>query len=115
MQSKFMLKRKFIFSFIIFLIGSVAISAQENRLLVLGKIISAKDSLPIDNVVVTCKDPSRETHSDVNGHYAILLDRKVGQVLEVRILGHKTESIVITGNLLNKANGDTLHLDVVMK
>ena len=104
-----------LFFFTLLISSSVLAQEEPLRLLVLGKIISAKDSLPIDNVVITCKSPSRQTHSDKNGHYAILLDRKAGQVLQFTIIGHKTELITINGKLLNQAIGDTLHLDVVMQ
>jgi hypothetical protein len=110
-----MLRGKFIFLAILATIFSSVLFAQDNRLLILGKIISAKDSLPIDGVIITCKNPSRQTHSDKNGHYAILLDWKAGQVLEYKIIGHKTVSRIITAALLNKAIGDTLHLDIIMQ
>ncbi len=110
-----MLKGKFIFIAFLSIIFVPAISAQENRLLILGKIISAKDSLSLEGVLVVCKDPARQTQSDKNGHYAILLDRKAGAVLNFRLLGYQSQSITITGTLLNKAIGDTLHLNIVMK
>jgi hypothetical protein len=115
LKERFMRKSRFIFFILITTLFPAIIAAQENRLLVLGKIISAKDSLPIDNVVITCKDPSRQTHSDKNGHYAILLDRKAGQVLTFTILGHKTETRTITGTLLNRTVSDTFRLDIVMQ
>ena len=110
-----MLKGKFIFFVFFATIFSSAIFAQDNRLLVLGKIISGKDSVPMEGVIVTCKNPARNAHSDKNGHYAILLDWKAGQVLEFRMLGYKTETRTITATLLNKAIGDTLHIDLVMQ
>ncbi len=98
----------------LFLIISGFLSAQESRLLVLGKIISSKDSSALEGVVVMCKEPMRQTQSDKNGHYAILLDRKVGQVLEFRILGHKSVYRTITAQFLKKSIGDTLQLNIVM-
>ncbi len=94
---------------------SSVLSAQEHRLLVLGKIISTKDSSSINGVIVSCKKPARYSSSDKMGHYAILLDYKVGAVIQFRILGHKTEYRTITSALLAKANGDTLHLDIIMQ
>lgn len=106
MRTIFTLLSLFIFSFL---------SAQESRLLVMGKIISAKDSLPLDGVVVICKKPERTTHSDKNGRYALLLDYKPGQVVEFRMLGYKTVSKTITATMLEKSGGDTLALNLVMQ
>lgn len=110
-----MLKGKFSFFVFLSLLFSSAIFAQDNRLLILGKIISAKDSSALEGVVVTCKDPARNTVSDKNGHYAILLDRKAGQELQFTFIGYKSTSRAITGALMNKAVGDTLHLNIVMQ
>lgn len=98
----------------ILLLLSSALFAQD-RLLVLGKITSAKDSSALEGVIVTCKDPARRATSDNRGHYGILLDRKAGLVLEFRIIGFETVTRTITPKLLAKADGDTLHLDVVMQ
>ncbi|CAN5428457.1 hypothetical protein BH09BAC5_BH09BAC5_19890 [soil metagenome] len=110
-----MLKNRIrLFAFLLILISSV-LQAQEQRLLVLGKIISAKDSTPLNGVVVSCQSPVRYTVSDKKGHYAILLDYKTGAVLQFKILGHKTVYKSITKALLSKAIGDTLHLDIIMQ
>ncbi|HET6992451.1 MAG TPA: hypothetical protein VFJ43_14045 [Bacteroidia bacterium] len=106
--------RIFLLAFLSILFGC-SLSAQENRLLVLGKIISSKDSSAIPGVIVTCKDPQRVTSSDNKGRYAILIDYKAGSVLEFRILGHQSVSKTITPQLLGNAYGDTLHLDIVMQ
>lgn len=106
------MKRYLLIGLILFF--GLFLSAQGSRLLVLGKIISSKDSAVLDGVIVNCNNPSRQARSDSKGHYAILLDKKVGQILEFRMLGHKTVYKVISAKLLSKAIGDTLHLDIVM-
>ncbi len=105
--------RFFMLAFMATMLSSM-LSAQESRLLVLGKIISSKDSSSLEGVIVICKDPSRQSRSDKNGNYAILIDRKIGSVLEFRILGHKTVSRTITAQVLKRAIGDTLNLNIVM-
>jgi hypothetical protein len=110
-----MLKSRTLLFAVFAIFFSTTLSAQSDRLLVLGKIISSKDSSAIPGVVVICKSPERQSRSDKKGHYAILVDRKAGTVLEYRILGHKTVSRTITPQLLSKANGDTLHLDIIME
>ncbi|MDQ3111069.1 MAG: hypothetical protein M3R17_14340 [Bacteroidota bacterium] len=102
----------FVFFTIVF---SLPLFAQSERLLVLGKIISEKDSGGISGVIVSCKSPARQSNSNAKGSYAILIDYKSGAVLEFRIFGFKTEYRTITPQLLAKSNGDTLHLDIVMK
>ncbi|MEO5643795.1 MAG: hypothetical protein ABIQ40_07655 [Bacteroidia bacterium] len=109
-----MLSRTLLFAiFAIFF--TTTVFAQNDKLLVLGKIISAKDSAAIEGVIVFCKSPARQTRSDTQGHYGILLDNKTSAVLEFRILGHKTTYRTITSKMLSRANGDTLHLDIVMQ
>lgn len=110
-----MLKSRTLLFAVFAIFFSIPLFAQDNRLLVLGKIISSKDSSAIPGVVVICKSPERQARSDKKGHYAILIDRKAGAVLEYRILGHKTEYRTINSKLLANANGDTLHLDIVMQ
>lgn len=88
---------------------SCSVFAQQ-RLLVMGEIRSAKDSLPLDEVVVICKDPQRETHSDKKGHYAILLDQKAGQSLEFRLMSYKTVKVKV-----EPKHGDTLFISVWMQ
>lgn len=94
---------------------TTTVFGQNEKLLVLGKIISSKDSAAIEGVIVYCKSPARQTRSDKQGHYGILIDYKAGAVLEFRIIGHKTVYRTITSNLLNNIKGDTLHLDIVME
>ena len=88
---------------------SCSVFAQQ-RLLVMGEIRSAKDSLPLDEVVVICKDPQRETHSDKKGHYAILIDQKAGQTLEFRLMSYKTVRVKV-----EPKKGDTLFISVWMQ
>ncbi len=109
-----MLSRTLLFAlFAIFF--STTVLAQDERLLVLGKITSSKDSAALEGVIVFCKSPARQTRSDKKGHYGILVDYKAGAVLEFRLLGHKTAYRTITSKMLSNANGDTLHLDIVMQ
>jgi hypothetical protein len=107
--------RIFLLALMAIFFSSVLSAQEEQRLLVLGKIISSKDSSGIQGVIVTCKNPQRVASSDANGRYAILIDRKAGTVLQFRILGHQTVTRTITTSLLGKANGDTLHLDILMQ
>lgn len=95
------------------LIGSV-LMAQEQRLLVLGRITSASDSAPVEGAVINCKSLARFTHSNANGRYAILLDRKGGLILDFRATGFQGKSVTITGAMLNANTGDTLRLDIVL-
>jgi hypothetical protein len=95
------------------LIGSV-LMAQEQRLLVLGRITSASDSTPVEGAVINCKSLARFTHSNANGRYAILLDRKGGLVLDFRATGFQGKSVTITGSMLNANPGDTMRLDIVL-
>ncbi|HEU4717701.1 MAG TPA: hypothetical protein VFU15_07700 [Bacteroidia bacterium] len=89
--------------------------SQESRLLVMGRVISAKDSVSgIDGVVITCNAPQRQTHSNKDGYYSLLLDYKTGQVITYRIIGSKTEYRTITKKMLDRAGGDTLRLDVYL-
>lgn len=103
-----------IFSLLIILMASV-VSAQEQRLLVMGTIRSASDSTVIDGVVVNCKLQARYTHSNFSGRYAILLDRKAGVILDFHHPGFEHRSITITGNMLNENPGDTIRIDLVMQ
>ena len=106
------MRLKLVFFSILFTLG---ISAQENRLLVLGKIISARDSSVLDHVSVDCSSPRRHAVSGKNGHYALLLDYKPGQVIVYQMLGYETVTRTITAAMLARANGDTLYLNVVMQ
>lgn len=108
------MKRTILLILVLFSIHSFA--QQDNpRLLVLGKIFSAKDSSAIEGAVVFCKSPARETVSAKKGRYAILLDYKAGQVIEVRMVGYKPVAKTISGSVLQKAVGDTLHLDFYLQ
>jgi hypothetical protein len=100
---------------IFFLLLSGFLFSQESRLLVMGRIVSARDNVPVENVVVLCKNPQRETHSDKKGHYAILLEQKAGQVLEFRLYGYQVQTRTITAAMLQKTGGDTIRLDIVLK
>jgi hypothetical protein len=110
-----MLKSRTLLFAVFAIFFSTALFAQDHQLLVLGKIISSRDSAGINGVVVLCKSPSRQSVSNSKGYYAILIDYKAGATLQFKMLGHKTEYRTITPQLLNKANGDTLHLDIVMQ
>lgn len=97
-----------------FLVIATTLSAQEQRLLVLGKITSAGESTPVEGAIINCKSQSRYTHSNNTGRYAILLDRKSGVILDFRHPSFEHKSITITGALLNANPGDTMRLDVVL-
>lgn len=105
--------RRFLLSLSL-LLGSV-LAAQEQRLLVTGTIFSAADSSAAEGVVINCKSLARYTHSNINGRYALLLDRKVGLVLDFRSAAFETKSITITGAMLNANPGDTLRLNVMLQ
>lgn len=110
-----MLKSRTLLFAVFAIFFSLPLFSQNRQLLVLGKIISAKDSAAVSGVSIMCKSPARQSFSTNKGSYGILLDYKPGLVLEYRIFGFKTEYRTITPQLLAKANGDTLHINIVMK
>ncbi len=92
--------------------GSVLYAQQElPPLLVMGRIVSASDSTPVEGVVVSCKDPARWSTSNANGKYALFLMQKSGLVIEFRHPAFETKYVPITKATLV----DTLRLDVVLK
>lgn len=99
---------------LVFLLLVGAAFAQEQRLLVMGRILSAVDSTPIEGVVVNCKLQDRFTHSNANGRYAILIDRKAGTVLDFHHTAYAHYSLTITGAMLNANPGDTLRKDIYL-
>lgn len=102
--------------FLVFsILFSVSVFGQDHRLLVLGKITSARDNAALNGVNVTSKSPARIAFSDKKGRYGILIDYKAGSKLEFRYYGYKTEYRTITAQMLSGADGDTLHLDIVMQ
>lgn len=102
-----------IFTLLLITIGSL-LTAQEVPLLVMGKITSARDSAPIEGVIVTCKAPARYSHSNINGRYALLLERKAGLTIEFHHPSFDSRKIIITGSMLNANPGDTIRIDLVM-
>jgi hypothetical protein len=105
-----------LFAFFLFLfVIPVSGQDQTHRLLVLGKIISARDSSGLNGAVVLCKSPPRTSFADKKGYYGILVDYKSGVKLEFRYYGYKTVYKTINAELLSKANGDTLHLNIFMQ
>jgi CarboxypepD_reg-like domain len=93
----------------------MAAIAQDSRLLVMGTIRSEKEMQPLEGVLVSCESPARQTYANKGGRYAILLDKKPGQVLQFKMLGYKTAYRIINADLLKKASGDTLRLDLVLQ
>ncbi len=92
----------------------LSVAEGELPLLIMGRITSAQDSTPIDGVVVSCKSPARYSHSNSNGRYALLLERKSGLVIEFRHTSFDSRKITITGAILNANPGDTIRIDLVM-
>ena len=96
---------------LLFSFSFTGIFAQDsNRLLVMGKITSAKDGSGLEGAVVICKEPARHAVAGKEGRYAILLDFKAGQVIQVKMLGYK--DVVRT---IKIGSSDTLKLDIVMQ
>ncbi|GAB4136372.1 MAG: hypothetical protein Fur0041_10840 [Bacteroidia bacterium] len=93
----------------------LSVQAQENRLLILGTVYSAKDSSVIEGCVVTTDVPERVAVCNKYGRYALLTERKTGILVQYRITGYQTKYVALSPSLLAKAKGDTLHLDVILE
>jgi hypothetical protein len=98
---------------LILLTGSV-LYAQDQPLLVMGRIVSASDSTPVEGIVVSCKDPARWSTTNANGKYALFLTRKAGVTIEYRHPSFESKKITITGAMLNASPGDTIRIDIRM-
>ena len=96
---------------LVLLIGS-ALVAQDAPLLVMGKITSARDSMPVEGVVINCKSLLRYSHSNAQGKYALLISRKSGVTIDFHHPSFESKTITITTALLNANQGDTIRINV---
>jgi hypothetical protein len=102
-----------LFTLLALLIGSLLL-AQDSPLLITGKIYSAKDSTPVEGVVINCKSLLRYSHSNAQGKYALLVNRKSGITIDFHHPSFESKTITITTGLLNDNPGDTIRINIVL-
>lgn len=91
------------------------LQAQERRLYVEGKVTSSRDSMPVSGVVVRTNEPRAAAQTGPTGRYVLFSVNRPGLVIEFNFLGYLPLRKTLTPELLRTCNGDTLHLDVVLK
>lgn len=97
------------------LYGSVLFAQQDlPPLLVMGRIFSASDSIPVEGVVISCKEPARYSTSNAKGKYALFLNRKPGLVIEFRHPAFESKKVYITNAMLEANLSDTFRIDIIL-
>lgn len=99
---------------LLLVLAGTVLSAQELPLLVMGRIVSATDSTPIEGIVVSCKDPARWSTTNANGKYALFVSRKAGLTIEYRHPSFESRKVTITSLMLKANPGDTIRIDIRM-
>ena len=87
------MKQKFSLALLFFFTLTLALSAQESRL-INGQVVSAIDGLPIPGVNILILDTSTGTNTDFDGNFQIQV--KQGDVLQFSYLGFETQIVIIT-------------------
>lgn len=100
---------------IFFLLAIHSAYAQGPKLIITGKVTRAENGEALPGALVLQTKSKNMAQANTQGTYAILVDLSTTPVLEFRYFGCESQKISISGDLLKKAGGDTLRLDVKLK
>ena len=84
--------RKFFFMTGLFLLSSSLLFAQT---IITGKITDSKSGAPVNGATVKVKSTKKGTSSNTEGAFSI--EAKAGDVLEISVIGYKTQTINVDG------------------
>lgn len=107
--------RQLLILLIALLLSYSTAQAQDNRLLISGRITRAETGEGLPDAIIKVKDTTTTMQSKRNGNYAILVSLRKPVTLEFIYFGCASQRIKLTPELLAKAKNDTLHLDVQLK
>ena len=105
-----MKKNKILLFFWGFMLFSIIITAQEK--VIIGKVTSATDGLPLPGVNVIVKGTTKGTEADFNGKYTIKASK--GNVLVFSFVGMKKLEVVVETNTINVALEESNLLEEVV-
>ncbi len=91
------------------ILGKVALSGIQNQRNILGRVISADDSLPLPGVVINIKGTSNKVLTDVNGHFSIAV-QPGDSILVANYIGFISQEIS-----LKSINSDTLKITMQLQ